>query len=163
MFAVIAVVFATATPDDGQRSGRCGSARRTRREGEERTADLTRTLQRKPSPRSSGFRDLVNCPEGIVWEQTRAQLQFTFVSGQAERLLGYPVQQWLSEPSFWKITFHADDRASHRAELSRDRAAAARGHDFEYRMIAASGESVWLRESGQRPHGREPGESPCAA
>lgn len=48
------------------------------------------------------FRDLVNSLEGIVWEADAQRFQFLFVSQQAQRILGYPVERWLSEPTFWK-------------------------------------------------------------
>src|ERR1700676_1404341 len=48
------------------------------------------------------FRDLVNSVEGIVWEVDVPSFQFRFISKQAERVLGYPVESWLSEPAFWK-------------------------------------------------------------
>ncbi len=34
----------------------------------------------------------------------------SFVSNQAERILGYPVERWLSEPTFWKDHLHLEDR-----------------------------------------------------
>src|SRR5678816_1938284 len=111
----------------------------------ERTADLTRTHGEAVAAQQR-FRDLVNAVEGIVWEADAHTLQFTFVSEQAERVLGYPVQQWLIEPSFWKDHIHQDDRAATvqgYIAMSRQQ---RRKHDFEYRMIAASGEPVWLRD-----------------
>src|SRR5262249_40071632 len=56
------------------------------------------------------FEDLVNSVEGIVWEADAASFQFLFVSKQAERVLGYPVEQWLSEPTFWTDHLHPDDQ-----------------------------------------------------
>src|SRR6267378_4093721 len=56
------------------------------------------------------FRDLVNSVEGIVWEADVPGYQFTFVSNMAERILGYPVERWLTEPTFWKDHLHPDDR-----------------------------------------------------
>src|SRR5438132_3708003 len=56
------------------------------------------------------YRDLVNSVEGIVWEAAAATLSFVFVSDHAERVLGYPVEQWLSEPTFWKDHLHPEDR-----------------------------------------------------
>jgi PAS domain S-box-containing protein len=91
------------------------------------------------------FRDLVNSIEGIVWEADARTLQFTFVSDQAERVLGYPAARWLSEPRFWKDHIFADDR-----EWVVDYCASAtqqmRDDDFEYRMVAADGRIVWLRD-----------------
>ena len=146
MFAVIAAVAATASA--GRRNAE-RSLRQARDELDakvkERTADLTRTHGEAVAAQQR-FRDLVNAVEGIVWEADAHTLQFTFVSEQAERVLGYPVQQWLIEPSFWKDHIHQDDRAATvqgYIAMSRQQ---RRKHDFEYRMIAASGEPVWLRD-----------------
>ncbi|MDB4960759.1 MAG: putative Hybrid sensor histidine kinase [Myxococcales bacterium] len=88
---------------------------------------------------------LIDAIDGIVWEANAETLEFLFVSHQAERLLGYPIAQWLTEPSFWSSHLHPDDRvwavdscvASTQARL---------GHVLEYRMIAANGDVVWLHD-----------------
>ena len=36
--------------------------------------------------------------------------EFFFVSNQAQRMLGYPVDHWLRDPNFWKDHIHPDDR-----------------------------------------------------
>ncbi len=107
---------------------------RQRREAEE----SLRESQRK-------YEDLVNSMEGIVWECNAETFEFSFVSRQAERLLGYPVDQWLASPNFWPDHLHCDDRqwvvqTCKQATLER------RNHEFEYRMIAADGREVWLRD-----------------
>lgn len=91
------------------------------------------------------FRDLVNSVEGIVWEAVAPGFQFLFVSKQAERILGYPAERWLSEPGFWADHLHPDDRGW--AVRSREQALAeARDNDFEFRMIAGDGRVVWVRD-----------------
>src|SRR5437660_960144 len=65
---------------------------------EERTADLSRSNEQ--------FRNLVNTVGGIVWQADAETFQFTFVSEQAVRILGYPVERWLNEPTFWKDHLH---------------------------------------------------------
>ncbi len=89
------------------------------------------------------YDELVNSIEGIVWEADARTLQVTFVSEQAERLLGYPAGRWL-EPDFWKDHLHPDDRDW---DLSFILAAdiAKRHYEFEQRMIAADGSTLWLR------------------
>jgi PAS domain-containing protein len=67
-------------------------------------------LEARVRDRTARFRDLVNSVEGIVWEADATTFQFSFVSDQAERILGYPVGRWLSEPTFWKDHLHPDDR-----------------------------------------------------
>jgi two-component system, LuxR family, sensor kinase FixL len=91
------------------------------------------------------FRDLVNSIEGIVWEADAVTFKFLFVSKQAERILGYPIKRWLSEATFWKDHIHPDDR-EWAVNFCATATAEKRDHDFEYRMIAAEGQSVWLRD-----------------
>jgi K+-sensing histidine kinase KdpD len=68
----------------------------------ERTAELIRS--------NDQFRNLVNTVGGIVWEADAKTFTFSFVSEQAERILGYPIEQWLREPTFWRDHVHPDDR-----------------------------------------------------
>jgi PAS domain-containing protein len=56
------------------------------------------------------YYELVNTIDGIVWEADARTFQFIFVSDQAERILGYPVRQWIEEPSFWKDHLYSADR-----------------------------------------------------
>jgi two-component system, LuxR family, sensor kinase FixL len=91
------------------------------------------------------FRDLVNSIEGIVWEADAVTFKFLFVSKQAERILGYPIKRWLSEATFWKDHIHPDDR-EWAVNFCVTATAEKRDHDFEYRMIAAEGQIVWLRD-----------------
>lgn len=90
------------------------------------------------------FRDIVNTTDGIVWEADARTFQFTFISDKAERLLGYPTQDWL-EPGFWAAHLHPEDRA-----WAPDYRASCTGriepHDFEYRFIARDGSTLWLHD-----------------
>jgi two-component system, cell cycle sensor histidine kinase and response regulator CckA len=80
----------------------------------------------------------------IVWEADVETLRLTFVSEQAQRLLGYSTAEWLL-PDFWLTHLHLDDRES--AVNYRRRAAdEKRSQDFEYRMVARDGRSLWLRD-----------------
>jgi PAS domain-containing protein len=58
------------------------------------------------------FRDLVQGLDAIVWEVDARTLRFTFVSQQAEVILGYPVEHWLAEPEFRLRHVHPEDRAA---------------------------------------------------
>lgn len=88
---------------------------------------------------------LVNSIEGIVWEADAQSWDFLFVSRQAERLLGYPVRQWLTEPEFWVRHMHPDDRGW-APDYCQTATNDLKGHEFEYRMTAADGRTVWLRD-----------------
>jgi len=89
--------------------------------------------------------ELIDSIEGIVWEADAATLRFTFVSQWAEQLLGYPVRRWTEEPDFWVEHVHPDDRgwALESCRLATDQ---GRDHQLEYRMVAADGQVVWVRD-----------------
>jgi len=92
------------------------------------------------------LRDLVEGIDAIVWEADAATLRVSFVSQRAEQILGYPVARWLNEPDFCTSLIHPEDRDRVRA-YSRAQTAAGSDHQFEYRVIAADGRVVWLRNS----------------
>src|SRR2546425_6220296 len=92
------------------------------------------------------YETLVNSVEGIVWEANAHDSQFTFVSQQARRLLGYPAERWLRNRNFWKNHLHAKDREwvlKFRAQAI----ATKKDCVLEYRMIRADRRIVWLRDS----------------
>lgn len=91
------------------------------------------------------FRDLVNSIDGIVWEMDYPSFRFLFVSQQAETILGYPVQSWCLEPDFWEKTVHGEDfrQAKAYCQLMAEKQL---DHSFEYRMVAADGRIVWIRD-----------------
>jgi PAS domain S-box-containing protein len=109
--------------------------------------DLTEQVRTERARRQSQERleSLINSLDGVVWEADPATFGFSFVSPQAERLLGYPVAQWLNEPGFWQSHLHPDDR-EHAVAACAEATAALRNHAIEYRMIAADGRAVWLRD-----------------
>lgn len=87
---------------------------------------------------------LVNSIDGIVWEFDPNVERFTFVSRQAERLLGYPIDRWLSDPNFWLDHVHPDDRVWVN-QLTATETQARRGFEMEYRMVSADQRSIWVR------------------
>ena len=88
------------------------------------------------------FRDLVNSTDGIVWEAEVENFGFTFVSEQAERLLGYPAAEWY-RPGFWVEHMHPFD-IGWVPQYCAACAARPEPHKFEYRLIARDGSTVWL-------------------
>lgn len=91
------------------------------------------------------YQALVNSIDGIVWELDASTFRFTFVSDQSQRILGYAPEQWLADPTFWMDHLHPEDRvwAPDFCRLSSEKLAT---HEFDYRMIAADGRVVWLRD-----------------
>jgi PAS domain S-box-containing protein len=88
---------------------------------------------------------LVNSIDVVVWEADASFSGFTFVSEQAERLLGYPIERWLTETDFWASHIHPADR-DWCVTFCDAKTRAGEDHEFEYRMIAADGRTVWLRD-----------------
>ncbi|MCI0664918.1 MAG: PAS domain-containing protein [Acidobacteria bacterium] len=85
----------------------------------------------------------------IVWEGEEdlaaRTFRHTFVSQQAERLLGYPIKDWLGRSTLWLDYLHPEDRPRVLAE--RRQAIAAKGDfELEYRRLAKDSRIVWLRE-----------------
>jgi len=91
------------------------------------------------------YSELLETVQAVVWRGDPATLRFTYVSHEAETLLGYPEERWLGEESFWAHHLHPEDREW--ATAFRARATAQlRDYEFEFRMIAADGRTVWLRD-----------------
>ena len=90
---------------------------------------------------------LINSIDGIVWECTPDRTQFDFVSRQSERILGYNPEAWLDRPNFWQEKLDPQDAAK-AVRTAQDLAARRQPYTHEYRMLAADGRTVWIRESG---------------
>jgi PAS domain S-box-containing protein len=88
---------------------------------------------------------LINTIDGIVWEADAVSFEFTFISKKAEDILGYPAEQWINEPSFWANHIHPEDR-NRAIEYCMERAKEKKQYDFEYRMVAKDGSTVWFRD-----------------
>ena len=88
---------------------------------------------------------LINGLGGIVWEAEPETFQFSFVSAEAERILGYPVRRLARRAGLLGAAHPSRRRRAVRGVLP---GATRRGedHEFEYRMIAADGRVVWLRD-----------------
>jgi PAS domain S-box-containing protein len=108
-------------------------------------------LQARTRAADQRFHDLVQTLEGIVWEADARTLQFTFVNRRAETMLGYPIVRWLQDPEFRLSIVHVDDR---RRVMQMYEQVLVDGseHECEYRVVAADGQEVWLRESVRARH-----------
>jgi PAS domain-containing protein len=77
-------------------------------------------------PAAAPDRDLVESLGAIIWEADPITLQFTYVNRAAEKLLGYPVEDWLSRPTLW-IDLHSSRTAVHGRRRGSHRKSARRG------------------------------------
>jgi PAS domain S-box-containing protein len=82
-----------------------------------------------------------------TWDASRpaGEVPVPFISPQIEDLLGYPVQDWLSEPGMWSRVIHPHDR---QRVLADSDAADREGRRFsmEYRAVHRDGHVVWIHD-----------------
>ena len=90
------------------------------------------------------LRQLLETVKVIPWELDLKTWRFTYVGPQAEALLDYPIEEWYEE-NFWMNRLHPHDREK---TIKYCQQAIVRGenHEFEYRMLAADGRVIWLRD-----------------
>ncbi len=104
----------------------------------------TRSAPRESLSPERYYRDLIGSLGAIVWEADADTFQFTYVSSEAEKMLGYPAAAWTSR-DFWLTIVHPEDRD--RAQHTRMTGMReGRDSELEYRVVAAGGEVKWLLE-----------------
>ena len=103
------------------------------------------------------FLNIVNTIDGIVWEYDAINEEYTYVSPQAERLLGYSVDSW-NKPGFWVDSMHPEDQLWAPDYSMKCREAGLDTYESEYRCITSDGRVVWYRnlvsvikEKGESP------------
>jgi PAS domain S-box-containing protein len=105
-----------------------------------------RTARAEAETAERWVRDLMHGVDAIIIEVDIVTRRVLFVSGRVEKLLGYTVEQWMTEPDFWRTRVHPDDRERVFAVIEGE-IAAGRDWHHEYRMRAADGRVVWFRDS----------------
>ena len=90
------------------------------------------------------FRGLAETTAAVPWRAGVETWVFTYVGPQAVKLLGYPLEQWY-EKDFWISHLHPDDK-EFAVTTCRTLSKSAGSFEFEYRMIALSGKTVWVHD-----------------
>lgn len=90
------------------------------------------------------FKNLVDTTDGIVWEADAASHRCTYISANAERILGHAVQEWL-QPHFWEQHIHSDDRQRVIQECTA-KSTDLQDYEIEYRFMAHDGSTKWVRD-----------------
>ncbi len=109
-----------------------------RKEAEERTQDA-----------ENRYRTIVERVPAVAYLWDSADLPgeapALYISPQIHRLLGFTDVEWLADPKLWETRAHPDDR---QPTLDAWNEAAAREETFtgEYRLRAADGRWVWIRD-----------------
>lgn len=94
------------------------------------------------------LRQLVDCAGVILWRKPAGPGPATFVNAEARRVLGFPLEHWLTDPDFLAHHLHPDDRDDFRSLC--ESATAQQGPAREIRMFANSGEIVSLSTTVRR-------------
>ena len=105
-------------------------------------------LKRHAESENKRLNDLITNMPGIVWE-TRIdpdshQHVTTFVSQQAEKMLGYPTSEWLSTPDFCLQLIHEADRERIEREVETILFQTIQG-SLQFRWIAQDTRPVWVK------------------
>jgi PAS domain S-box-containing protein len=90
------------------------------------------------------LRELLETVKVIPWEVDLKTWRFSYVGPQAETILAYPIAEWYKE-NFWISHIHPHDR-DWTLKFCQEATSRCENHEFEYRMIAADGRVVWLRD-----------------
>lgn len=90
------------------------------------------------------FSNLVETTDGIVWEADAESFLFSFISKNAERILGYPEQEWY-QPNFWSKHILPEDWEK-TVSFCVAQTRLISDHDFEYRFVTSDGRVVWLAD-----------------
>ncbi len=102
-----------------------------------------KSLKRKQLDQKK-FIDLVEgINHGIVWSADPVRLQISFISSNAERILGYPLEQWSSADGSFLSCIHPEDseeflQAVRKVQVNK------RDLSLEHRVITASRQMIWM-------------------
>jgi PAS domain S-box-containing protein len=90
------------------------------------------------------YRQLAESTDAILWEFDILADRWTYVSPQAEKILGFAPEEW-TNLQFWRDHLHPEDRdwASKYCAECTER---GESHVFEYRFLNKDGGITWLRD-----------------
>ncbi|QLE41878.1 PAS domain S-box protein [Nostoc sp. C052] len=90
------------------------------------------------------LRQLLETVKVIPWELDLKTWRFTYVGPQAVDLLNYAIAEWYEE-NFWVNHLHPHDKQKSVC-FRQEATARCENHELEYRMLAADGRVIWLRD-----------------
>jgi diguanylate cyclase (GGDEF)-like protein/PAS domain S-box-containing protein len=90
------------------------------------------------------YESLVQTQPVILWRVDIKKDQFIFVSNEAQRVLGYDLQDWFTVPHFWKAITHEDDRFECEKIIAEGIAHKTQ-FTMEHRVFDRFGDVHWIR------------------
>jgi diguanylate cyclase (GGDEF)-like protein/PAS domain S-box-containing protein len=109
----------------------------------ESTRESLRQEHQQLERESRRMETLLNSINAVVLEADPVNLKLRYVSQEAEKLLGYPVEDWLA-PGFWPEHLHPDDQEWVRRSLQ-DHGRSQGEYSLDYRLQHRNGDYVWVR------------------
>lgn len=103
-------------------------------------------LRKAAKASAKRFYDLVQGLDAIVWECDAVEYQFTFVSQQAESMLGYEIEDWLADKNFLSKIIHPDDLQYAMAAYTKT-LDLSEGLEVVYRARRADDTYIWVRDT----------------
>jgi PAS domain S-box-containing protein len=92
----------------------------------------------------SKFQRIVETTKVVAWETELDSESIAYISPQVVSILGYPLIEWY-KPNFWSSKLHPEDRGNIQA-LCKEYIKTKRDFELEYRMLAAAGNVVWIKD-----------------
>lgn len=116
----------------------------TANEVERRTLQLKLVNQRLHES-NQNYQRIIEKQPVIFWKVDLRLDKVTYVSQEAEHILGYAVDQWLTEPHFFSKRIHPDDLSMVKNNMLQDHLQ-EKHVEMEYRVRHADGDYRWFRD-----------------
>jgi PAS domain S-box-containing protein len=114
------------------------------RETEAQYRTLTKEAESQRAEAEERYRALIEHNPTITYiDAVEGAVTTLYISPQTTDVLGYTPQDWYDDPQLWSKVVHPEDR-----ERSRVRAV-DRTHDSVYRLLARTGETVWVHDQAR--------------
>lgn len=102
-------------------------------------------INKELEERNNDYQKIIESQPVIFWKVDLQKDRVTYVSSEAESILGYPISSWLNELHFFTKIIHPDDvhlvkESIHHKKLNESYS------EVEYRIKHANGEYRWFRD-----------------
>lgn len=116
----------------------------TAKEVTKRTLQLN-IINKELNEKNLNYQRIIENQPVIFWKVNLQLDKVTFVSKEAESILGYSIDQWLNEPHFFSKIIHPDDFSFVKNAMLEKHTNASH-IELEYRIKHQNGEYRWFRD-----------------